>query len=160
MFTRTTKERLQELEAAEDALRESIRKEEAKPPKIDKDMILVTLHKFRDLDIRVTKNRERLIDGFIKAVFVYDNRFEVFTTYSDESFSIPTQEELDRMTSSSPVDALASPKRVCCRTEVLQQTLFLHIFCENVVAHPEKQRYNRQWNNTKVIRRFLPCPKK
>ncbi len=109
VFTRTTKERLQELEATEDALRESIREEEAKLPKIDKDMILVTLHKFRDLDIRVTKNRERLIDGFIKAIFIYDNRFEVFTTYSDESFSIPTAEELDRMASSSPVGALASP---------------------------------------------------
>ncbi len=111
VFTRTTKERLQELEATEDALRESIREEEAKLPKIDKDMILVTLHKFRDLDIRVTKNRERLIDGFIKAIFVYDDRFEVYTTYSDESFSIPTAEELDRMASSSPVGALASPKK-------------------------------------------------
>ncbi len=110
VFTRTTKDRLRELEATEDALREAIAEEEAKLPKIDRDMILMTLHKFRDLDIRITKNKERLIDGFVKAIFVYDDRFEVFTTYTDESFSIPTQEELDRMTSSSPVGALASPK--------------------------------------------------
>ncbi len=119
VFTRTTKDRLQELEAAEDNLRNAIVEEEAKLPRIDKAMILMTLHKFRDLDIRVSKNRERLIDGFIKAIFVYDDRFEVFTTYSDESFSIPTQEELDRMTSSSPVDALASPENQDIHSDVL-----------------------------------------
>ena len=110
VFTRSTKMRLDELEAEENKLKQSIREEVAKQPTVTKEMILFVLRRFRDLDMRVQKNRERLIDGLIKAIIVYDDRFEVYLTYYDEAITIPTIEEIDEMKASSPVNTVPSPK--------------------------------------------------
>lgn len=93
-FTRTTKARLEELKAEEEKLIKRIQ-EEAKIPKISKEMILYTLYKYRDMDMRVLKNRERLIDGFVKVIIVYDDYFKVHLTYTDEPIDMPTTEEIE-----------------------------------------------------------------
>ena len=93
-----------------DSMPAIIPKEVAKQPTVTKEMILFVLRRFRDLDMRVQKNRERLIDGLIKAIIVYDDQFALFLTYYDEPITIPTNEEIDEMKASSPVEALSSPK--------------------------------------------------
>ena len=110
VVTRNTKARLQELEEEEDRLVASIKEEEAKMPKISREMILFTLHRYRDLDLKLQKNKERLIDGMVKAIFLYDDRLEFYLSYQDEPISVPTTEELDAMQSSSTVNAAGSPK--------------------------------------------------
>ncbi len=111
VVTRNTKARLQELEAEEDRLIAAIKEEEAKMPKIDKEMILFTLHRYRDLDLHIQKNKERLIDGLVKAIYLYDDKLVFYLTYTDDPVTIPTAEELDTMENSSDVSALSSPKR-------------------------------------------------
>lgn len=111
VFTRTTKARLEELEAEEERLIKCIQEEEAKIPKISKEMILYTLYKYRDMDMRVQKNRERLIDGFVKAIIVYDDYFKVHLTYTDEPIDMPTTEEIEFMDQSSDIASAVSPKR-------------------------------------------------
>ena len=126
VFTRTTKARLEELEAEEEKLIKCIQEEEAKIPKISKEMILYTLYKYRDMDMRVQKNRERLIDGFVKAIIVYDDYFKVHLTYTDEPIDMPTTEEIEFMGQSSDIASAVSPKKdthhlVCvffCRTGI------------------------------------------
>jgi len=110
VVTRTTKSRLEELEAEEEKLTWSIKAEEDKKPKITKDFILFTLHKFRNLDLRFEKNKERLIDGLVKAIFVYDGYIKVFLTFDDKPIDIPTTEEIENMANSSDVASSASPK--------------------------------------------------
>ena len=129
VFTRSTKIRLDELEAEENKLKQSIREEVAKQPTVTKEMILFVLRRFRDLDMRVQKNRERLIDGLIKAIIVYDDRFEVYLTYYDEAITIPTIEELDEMKASSPVNTVPSPKKKDIRKDVL-------LFCRTGIERP------------------------
>ena len=106
----TTKARLEELEAEEERLIKCIQEEEAKIPKISKEMILYTLYKYRDMDMRVQKNRERLIDGFVKAITVYDDYFKVHLTYTDEPIEMPTTEEIEFMDQSSDIASAVSPK--------------------------------------------------
>ena len=55
-------------------------------------------------------NRERLIDGRMKAIIVYDDRFEVYLSYYNEAITIPTIEKIDEMKASSPVNTVPSPK--------------------------------------------------
>ena len=109
VVTRNTKTRLQELETEEDKLIASIKEEEAKMPKISKEMILFTLHRYRDLDLHIQKNKERLIDGLVKAIYLYDDKPVFYLSYTDDSAAIPTAEELDTMENSSDVSALSSP---------------------------------------------------
>ncbi len=111
VFTRSTRTRLEELEAEEEQLLRNIREEEAKIPQIDKDAILCTLHKYRNMDMRVEKNRERLIDGFVKAIIVYDDHFKVILTYTDEAIILPSSDEVENFCDSSDIASMASPKR-------------------------------------------------
>ena len=137
VFTRTTKARLEELEAEEERLIKCIQEEEAKIPKISKEMILYTLYKYRDMDMRVQKNRERLIDGFVKAIIVYDDYFKVHLTYTDEPIDMPTTEEIEFMDQSSDIASAVSPKKdthhsVCvffCRTGIERPLKNMPVAC-------------------------------
>ena len=69
------------------------------------------VEKYRDMDMRVQKNRERLIDGFVKAIIVYDDYFKVHLTYTDEPIDMPTTEEIEFMGQSSDIASAVSPKK-------------------------------------------------
>lgn len=62
LVTRSTKSRLEELEAEEETLKESIFIEQNKVPRLSKEQILCVLERFRSLDLSVERNRERLVD--------------------------------------------------------------------------------------------------
>ena len=111
VVTRTTKARLEELEAEEEKIKWNIKAEEDKRPKITKDFILFTLHKFRNLDLRFEKNKERLIDGLVKAIFVYDDYIKLILTFDDKPINIPTSEEIEYMANSSDIQSSASPSK-------------------------------------------------
>ena len=109
VVTRSTKSRLEELEAEEEKITLNIKLEEAKRAKITKDFILFTLHKFRNLDLRFEKNKERLIDGLVKAIFVYDDYIKLILTFDDKPINIPTSDEIEYMANSSDIQSSASP---------------------------------------------------
>ena len=101
IITRNTKEHLLELEAEEDRLVANIQAEEEKLPKISREMILFALHRFSNLNLSIAKNKERLIDGMVKAILLYDDRIVVYLTFKDEPITIPTADELRDMENSS-----------------------------------------------------------
>lgn len=111
VVTRTTKTRLEELEKEEEKIKQNIKAEEDKKPKITKDFILFTLHKFRSLDLRFEKNKERLIDGLVQAIFVYDDYIKLILTFDDRPINIPTTEEIEYMANSSDIQSSASPSQ-------------------------------------------------
>ena len=110
VVTRTTKSRLEDLEAEEEKLTWSIKAEEDKKPKTTKNFILFTLHKFRNLDLRFEKNKERLIDGLVKAIFVYDDYIKLILTFDDKPINIPTSDEIEYMANSSDIQSNVSPR--------------------------------------------------
>ena len=111
VVTRSTKSRLEELEAEEEKITLSIKLEEAKRPKITKEFIIFTLNKFRNLDLRFEKNKERLIDGLVKAIFVYDDYIKLILTFDDKPINIPTSDEIENMANSSDIQSNVSPKK-------------------------------------------------
>ena len=68
-----------------------------------------TLMKFRNLDLRFEKNKERLIDGLVKAIFVYDDYIKLILTFDDKPINIPTTEEIENMANSSDIQSNVSP---------------------------------------------------
>ena len=98
-----------ELEAEEDRLVVKIQAEEEKLPKISREMILFALHRFSNLNLSIAKNRERLIDGMVKAILLYNDRIVVYLTFKDEPLTIPTADELRDMENSLDIDAAVSP---------------------------------------------------
>ena len=112
IVTRTTKSRLEELESEEEKIIWNIKMEEGKKPKITKDFIIFTLNKFRNLDLKLEKNKERLIDGLVKAIFVYDDYIKVFLTFDDKPIDIPTAEDKENMSNSSDIARCVSPETI------------------------------------------------
>ena len=111
IITRSTKERLEELEAEEE-LKNNIQAEEYSSPKLTKEQIVFTLTRFRTLDMRVTKNKERLVDALVKSILIYNDRIVFNLTYKDEPVEIPTKDEIIDAENSSDIKALASPHTV------------------------------------------------
>ena len=73
ILTRSTKERLEELEAARDDLENKIACEKLAKPRISEEFITFWLHRFRKLDVTQKTHRKMLIDTFVNAIFLYDD---------------------------------------------------------------------------------------
>ncbi len=110
VITRSTKSRLEELEAEEERIKHSILEEEVKRPTLTKEHILFILERFSNLDVSITKNRERLIDGLVKSILLYDDKLIITFTFKDDPLAVPTGEELDSIENSSDIKMTASPK--------------------------------------------------
>ena len=110
VITRSTKARLEELESEEERISTSILAEQAKQGVLTKEQILFTMERFRNLDITVTQNRERLIDSFVKSILLYDDKLIITFTFKDEPIAVPTGDELDLIENSSDIKMTASPK--------------------------------------------------
>lgn len=110
IITRTTKSRLEELEAEEDRIETAILAEENKNPHITKEQILFTLDMFRSLDLSVEKNKERLIDSFVKSIILHDDRIIITTVFKNEPATIMTKEEVEAVSKiGSDINSLTPP---------------------------------------------------
>ncbi len=88
IFTASTKERLEELEDTKSNLEVSILQNQIKQQNFTKDEILFWLYQFREMDIANMEQRQRLIDIFVNAVFVYDDRIVFTFNYKDGSKTV------------------------------------------------------------------------
>lgn len=88
IFTQSTKERLEELEQQKSDLSVRIIQEEMVKPPIDKDKIVFWLTRFRKLDTTNLKHKKRLIDSFINAIYLFDDRIMFTFNYKDGSKNI------------------------------------------------------------------------
>lgn len=92
--------------------------------KLSKELILFTLEKFRDMDRENRDAQKRLIDVFVNAIFLYDDKVTITFNYSGENSSTitlsdiekastdDTLEVFERACSGVPVDAAFEPLRV------------------------------------------------
>ena len=108
ILTPSTKERLESLEKKKNELSVEIVKEEMARPTITKDQIVFWLHRFRKLDTKKREHRRRLIDSFVNAVYLYDDRMIITFNYKDGSKTI-TLAELEKSALGSDINALSPP---------------------------------------------------
>ena len=109
IFTQSTKERLEELEQQKSDLSVRIIQEEMVKPPIDKDKIVFWLTRFRKLDTTNLKHKKRLIDSFINAIYLFDDRIIFTFNYKDVSKTI-TFDETENSDLCSDLTLLGAPK--------------------------------------------------
>lgn len=88
ILTSSTKQRLDELEETKSQLEISILQEEMQKPIFTEEQIKFWLHKFRDSDMSNPTQRQRLIDSFINAIYLYDDKIILTFNYKDGSKTI------------------------------------------------------------------------
>ncbi|MCD7770546.1 MAG: recombinase family protein [Oscillospiraceae bacterium] len=74
ILTKSTKSRLEELEAAKEDLEIKIANEKISKPKISKEFMIFWLHRFRKLDVSQKSHRKMLIDTFVNSIYLYDDK--------------------------------------------------------------------------------------
>ena len=112
ILTRSTKERLEELENRRDELENRLACEKLAKPKVSAEFMTFWLHRFRKLDVRQQSHRKILIDTFINAIFLYDDKMVITFNYKEGTKTITFAELQEAISNKngSDLDCLAAPK--------------------------------------------------
>lgn len=113
ILTRSTKERLEELENRRDELENRLACEKLAKPKVSAEFMTFWLHRFRKLDVRQQSHRKMLIDTFINAIFLYDDKMVIAFNYKEGTKTITFAELQEAISNKngSDLDCLAAPKK-------------------------------------------------
>ncbi|MCC8195656.1 MAG: recombinase family protein [Ruminococcus sp.] len=88
ILTKSTKSRLEELEAAKEDLEIKIANEKISKPKISEEFMTFWLHRFRKLDVSQKSHRKMLIDTFINSIYLYDDKMLLTFNFKDGTKTI------------------------------------------------------------------------
>ena len=131
ILTASTKERLESLEKQKSELSVQIIKEEMAKPTLSREQIIFWFHRFRKLNTKRLNHRRRLIDSFVNAIFLYDDRITFTFNYKDGTKTINFT-ELEKSGLGSDISALAAPYRVFIRYLTYEHSIF--IYCDMVLC--------------------------
>jgi len=95
VVTETTKERLLELESQKKELEFQLATEKIKRPTLTKEQVILWLEHFRELDPQNPKHRKRLVDTFVNAVILYDDRIEFYFNFKNNA-KVLTKDDLEK----------------------------------------------------------------
>jgi DNA invertase Pin-like site-specific DNA recombinase len=110
IFTSSTKTRLEELEQQKEDLKIKIMQEETVKQPITQRQILFWLTKLRDYDINIKENKQRLIDIFVNAIYLYDDRIVFVFNHQNDTETIKF-EDIESSQISSDFSSLGAPIR-------------------------------------------------
>ena len=114
ILTKSTKTRLEELEATKEDLEIKIANEKIAKPRISPEFVTFWLHKFRKLDVRQQSHRKMLIDAFVNAIYLYDDKMVITFNYKDGTRTIALDDvkKAVKKNTGSDLDCFAAPWRV------------------------------------------------
>ena len=120
ILTSSTKERLEQLEETKRELEARIAEEKLAKPKIKEEFIRFWLLRFRKLDMTQPEQRQALVDTFINAIYLYDDKVLITFNYKEGTETI-TFGEAVKAEKSSDMSARGAPnfKRQIVRFYVL-----------------------------------------
>lgn len=105
IITPSTKQRLTELESEKSRLEKCILKERLEHPRLEREQINFFLEQFKKTDVQNEEQRQRLIDCFVNAVFVYDDKIILTFNYKNSTKTIKLSD-----IKNSDLDSLSPPK--------------------------------------------------
>ena len=113
ILTKSTKSRLEELEAAKEDLEIKIANEKIAKPRISPEFVTFWLHKFRKLDVRQQSHRKMLIDAFVNAIYLYDDKLVLTFNYKDGTRTITLDDvkEAVKNNTGSDLDCRGAPSK-------------------------------------------------
>ena len=106
ILTPSTKARLEQLEETKAQLETSLTLAELQKPVISREQFLFWLHRFRSLDMSRPTERQRLIDSFINAIYLYDDKIVLTFNYKDGAKTVSLQD-----VEGSDLGAATAPRR-------------------------------------------------
>ena len=136
ILTKSTKGRLEELEATKEELETKIACEKLAKPKVNAEFMTFWLHRFRKLDVRQKSHRKILIDTFINAIFLYDDKMVITFNYKEGTTTITFDDlktALADQKTGSDLDCSTAPKEMTevypLRGDVPRSFLFFGCLC-------------------------------
>ena len=106
IYSSKTKQVLDELEERKKNLQGELYQEELDHPVVSEEQILHALYHYKNLDISTKEGKQRLIDGFLNSIYLYDDRYVITFNYKNKSKTV-IFEEIE----SSSLTSKASPKK-------------------------------------------------
>ncbi len=125
ILTKSTKSRLEELEAAKEELEIKIANEKLAKPKVEPEFLRMYLYKFRNLDRDNEEHRKMLVDTFVNAIYLYDDKLVITFNYRDGSKTITLSDvetTLDKENIGSDLTSFAVPKKRGLRASLFWYT--------------------------------------
>ena len=117
IYSPTIKSTLDELEEEKANLELTVTKEQIERPKLSKEQIRHWIEKFRLIDKDDLTQRQQLIDVFVNAVYVYDDKLLITYNYKDGDKCISYEEIQEYMNKKENSDSLndyqSSPLSLC-----------------------------------------------
>ena len=92
VLTNSTKSRLEKLEAQQKELEVRIAEEKIARPRLSENQVRFWLTRLRKLDTKVKSHRETLINTFVNAVYLYDEKVLITFNYKDGTKTITFDE--------------------------------------------------------------------
>ena len=92
VLTNSTKSRLEKLEAQQKELEVRIAEEKIARPRLSENQVRFWLTRFRKLDPNMKSHRETLINTFVNAVYLYDEKVLIAFNYKDGTKAITFDE--------------------------------------------------------------------
>ena len=114
ILTSSTKERLETLETQKKELEAKIAEERLAKPKLSEDCVRFWLTRFRKLDLSQKEQRHALIDTFINAIYLYDDKMLITFNYKEGTETVSFAQATEAVTREigSDLDCLTAPWRV------------------------------------------------
>ena len=113
ILTKSTKERLEHLESVKEDLENRIACEKLAKPRYTAEQLTFFLHRFRKLDMTQQSHRKMLIDTFVNAIFLYDDKLMLGLNFHEGTATI-TFDDLQKAVGDkefgSDLDSVGAPK--------------------------------------------------
>ena len=138
ILTKSTKQRLDELEATRDDLETRIALEKLAKPRVSEEYVRFFLDRFRNLDTTKLEHRKMLIEVFLNAVYVFNDKIVISCNYKDGTKTVNFSEMESALTlrasaSGSDLDCPGAPKkfRKSFRNGHFRNFFFTFAFCDS-----------------------------
>ena len=95
-----------ELEQIRDEIKLKLIKEEMKKPTITKEGLVLWLRHIQTMSIETKEHKQRLIDIFVNAVYLYDDKLVITFNYKEASKTVTLKE-----VNGSIIECSGAPKR-------------------------------------------------
>ena len=134
ILTSSTKERLEQLEETKRELETRIAEEKLAKPKVTEEFIRFWLLRFRKLDMSLKDQRQALVDTFINAIYLYDDKVLITFNYKEGTQTVTFGEatEVASEGNGSDLDCFTAPENAV-KSKDFMAFLFckpwLHGFC-------------------------------
>ena len=125
IFTPSTKQRLDELEARKEEILVNIQTAELQKPKLTREQITAWFEQFRHGDPTNREFQKRLIDTFVNAVYVFDDKLVLTYNYQHGTQTISLEEIESAL--SSDFDGATPPKEEASNSSFTRMSLRLCI---------------------------------